>query len=67
MNDINMIRIELCKMNCRVHMKLPTITRNSDALEFHTCCDDFKNKLTEKFKELLEAPPVKLAARRRIQ
>jgi hypothetical protein len=64
MNDIGKIRIELCKVNCRVHMKLPVILRNGDVLEYHTCCDAFKNILEVRFNELLHEPPVKRPIRR---
>lgn len=56
MNDIGKVRIELCKMNCRVHMKLPVIQRTGDSLEFHTCCDDFKKRLEARFEELMATP-----------
>jgi hypothetical protein len=59
MNDIGKIRIELSKMNCRVHMKLPDITRSGDELIYHTCCDDFKQKLESRFSELINEMPVK--------
>ena len=58
-NDLGKIRIELCKMNCRVHMKLPEILRVGDSLQFHTCCDDFKSRVQVRFEELLVSQPTK--------
>ena len=57
--DIGKIRIELCKMNCRIHHRLPEIKKTGDQLEFHTCCEDFKAKLEMRFEELLAETPVK--------
>lgn len=60
MDDIRQIRIELCKMNCRVHMKTAEILRVGDSLEYHTCCEDFKKRLEVRYAELLAEPTKKL-------
>jgi hypothetical protein len=60
MTDVGKIRVELCKMNCRVHLKLPEITRVGDVLEYHTCCEDFRKRLEARYEVLLQEPPVKV-------
>jgi hypothetical protein len=57
--DIGQVRIELSKMNCRVHLKLPSITRVGDELVYATCCDAFKSILEKRFVEILNEPPAK--------
>jgi hypothetical protein len=57
--EIIRIRIELCKMNCRVHMRLPEILRNGDELIYKTCCNEFTHILEAKYKELVNGLPVK--------
>jgi len=59
MKDIAKIRIELCKMNCRVHLALPEIKKNGDRLEYTTCCDDFKKKLEARYNDLWNEPDTK--------
>ena len=59
-NDISKIRVELSKMNCRVHIKTANITKTGDELHFNTCCDDFKKKLEARFDEMLQEAPVKM-------
>lgn len=58
-NDLGKIRIELSKMNCRVHMKLPDIIRSGDELLFYTCCNEFKQKIESKYSELVNDPSFK--------
>ncbi len=60
MADVSRIRVELCKMNCRVHLKLPQIIKTGNELEFITCCDDFKKKLEVRFQEMLLEPSPKI-------
>jgi hypothetical protein len=64
MADVTKIRVELSKMNCRVHLKLPRITKIGDVLHYDTCCDDFEKKLEARFQELLQEPSFKVPGRR---
>ncbi|MBN9482636.1 MAG: hypothetical protein BGO70_07165 [Bacteroidetes bacterium 43-93] len=59
MKDIGKIRIELCKMNCRVHLVLPEIKKTGNGLEYSTCCDDFRKKLEARYHELWNEPETK--------
>jgi hypothetical protein len=60
--DIIKIRIELCKMNCRVHLRLPEIIRNGDELIYKTCCDEFTKILEKKYDQLVNALPANKVA-----
>lgn len=53
--DIKSVACELQKLQCHVHHKHPEVFVRGDKLEFKCCCEEFRSRLVDETKPLIES------------
>lgn len=61
MIDYRAIKTQLERMTCPAHNEKPTVTVTSGGVKLSCCCENFKQKLTEKTKTLAGEQAAKYA------